>query len=117
MDFSSVFRTVFDAVTSYIDIPAVVLGVMLTAAWGMVHSAQKRPDFDFGNMLKDENGKESSTRLAVLVAMCFSSWSLMYDTIHNKEVDRYALLIYLVVWSGTKVAEKLSDAIIAKWSR
>jgi hypothetical protein len=111
------YISILSAITAYIDIPAIILGMMLAAAWFMIRSAQKRDDFDFGNMLKDDGGKESATRMGILVAMCFSSWSLMYDTIHNKQVDPTVILIYLCVWSGTKVAEKLVDALVAKWTR
>lgn len=105
------------ALMDYIDIPAVVLGMMLFASWFMIRSAQKRTDFDFGNMLKDECGRESAIRVAQLVALAFSSWFVMYDTIHNKMGDPTILLIYLGVWSGAKVADKLADALIAKWTK
>jgi hypothetical protein len=102
---------------AFVDVPALILGMMLCAAWFMIRSAQKREDFDFGNMLRDENGKESATRLGVLAAIAFSSWFVMYDTIHNKAGDSTVLLIYLAVWSGAKVAEKLADALITKWGK
>lgn len=102
---------------NYVDIPAIILGMMLFAAWSMIRAAQKRDDFDFANMLRDDKGKESGTRIATLIALAFSSWFLMYDTIHGKKGDSTVLLIYLSVWSGAKVAEKLADALITKWAK
>lgn len=99
------------------NIPAILLSVMLGATWFMVRTAQKRHDFDFGNMLKDEGGKESATRLAILVALCMSSWALIFDTMKNGVVNDKLLMIYLLVWSGTKVAEKIADALVAKWGK
>jgi len=108
---------ILTAIFEYIDMPALILVLMLSAAWGMIRSAQKRADFDFGNMLKDENGKESAMRLGVLAAIAFSSWYVMSDLILSKAGDPTILLIYLVCWSGSPVALKLGEALVAKWTK
>lgn len=105
-----------NAVLSYIDIPAVVLLILLGAFWSIVKASQARPDFDFSNMLKDDAGKESAMRLGIFVSLAISSWVVIYDTIHNKAGDSNTLLIYMAVWSGAKVAEKLVDALSNKWT-
>jgi hypothetical protein len=101
----------------YFDTPVLILLFMLGSMWGMVRVARRKGFYDFAVMLKDENGKESVTRLASLVALAFSSWFIMYDAIHNKQGDSTVLLIYLGVWSGAKVAERLVDALATKWSK
>jgi hypothetical protein len=117
---SEFFISIFGSVKAFIatiDIPAIVLLIILAMGWGIVKQAQKREDFDFSNMLRDDNNKESALRFAVFVALAVSSWFVIYDTIHNKAGDNQALLIYVVVWSGAKVAEKLVEALAAKWSK
>lgn len=113
MNFSSIVTAVFQ----YMDIPAMVLLVLLFAGWGVVKKAQSRTDFDFAQMLKDDNGKESVSRLGALTAIAVSSWAVMYDTIHSQAADHAILGIYLAVWSGTKIADKFADAFLAKWSK
>jgi hypothetical protein len=80
---------------------------------------QRRKDFDFAEMLKS-NGKPSSVRLAVLVSLATSTWVLMQVTLASKSGSSDALIevyvIYLSVWSGSKVLEKGIDAWSAKRS-
>lgn len=80
---------------------------------------QRRKDFDFAEMLKS-NGKPSSVRLAVLVSLATSTWVLMQVTLASKSGSSGALIevyvIYLSVWSGSKVLEKGIDAWSAKRS-
>jgi hypothetical protein len=105
------------AIFTYIDIPTLVLLCMLFGFWFIARTAQARPDFDFGNMLKDPEGKESVTRLGMVVAIPFTWWGFMADTMANKAVDPVVLAICLACWSGTPVAMKLGDAIVAKWTK
>lgn len=78
---------------------------------------QRRKDFDFAEMLKS-NSKPSSVRLAVLVSLATSTWVLMQVTLASKSGSSDALIevyvIYLSVWSGSKVLEKGIDAWSAK---
>ena len=98
-----------------IDIPAAVLAVILLGALYVVHKAQEREDFDFADMLRDDNDKPSALRLGIFVCLAVSSWALIYDTIHQKELDPQAFGIYILVWSGAKIAEKIVDMVAAKW--
>jgi hypothetical protein len=102
---------------SYIDVPALFLLIMLIGAAWVVNKAQEREDFDFGNMLKDENNKESGYRLLAIASFPFASWYVVYDLIHNKTADPTTFLIYVAIYSGAKVADKAVDALIAKWSK
>lgn len=112
------FLDLLRLLTGYFSLPSFFLCLMLAAAWSMVHKAQSRPDFDFGNMMKDPEGKESAMRLAVLGAFCFSSWFLMAIMSNNPTGDHTNIyLIYLVCWSGSPVALKLGEALLAKWSK
>ncbi len=104
-----------------IDVPAIVLLILLAAGLGVMWASQRRPDFDFGNMLKDESGKESAMRFAVFVCLAISSWHLIYLTIHvitekgslDTLFNFYAL--YLAVWSSAKIVEKVIDLLLAKF--
>ena len=105
------------AFTSYIDVPTLILLGMLGFAWSIVHKAQKREDFDFGNMLKDESGKESAHRLTAIGSFAVSTWYIMYYGMHVTNPDPVIFGIYVGAWSGTAVAMKFGDALIAKWSK
>lgn len=113
MDISEIIKVI----TGYLDVPAMVLLLLLLAGWKVINLAQQRPDFDFSNMLKDDAGKESALRMGIFISLAISSWFVVYDTIHNKQGDSQVLLVYLCVWSGAKVADKLADAVLAKWSK
>jgi hypothetical protein len=79
--------------------------------------SQRREDFDFADMLKSK-GKPSAARLGVIVSLVVSTTILLQYSryaIQNPSDMRLStlvdlLLIYLSVWSGTKVLEKGIDA-------
>lgn len=98
------------------NLPSVALMVLFIGAFYVLHMAQKRPDFDLGNMFKNDNGKESAVSLGVIIAIILSGWVLVYDTIGNKAIDATIYSIYLGIWSGTSTASKLLDALKTKWS-
>ena len=88
-----------------IDFPALILLFMLASGLWVVRQAQKRKDFDFADMLKDETGKPSALRLGIFVCMFITSWVMMYLTIDKTMAPMY-FVWYLLIWSGAKVAEK-----------
>ena len=83
----------------------------MTATFWIFRKAQSNPTngFDLTDMLKDENGKASSMRLSVLVAMAISSWGLM-TMILNNTLDPTAYIGYIAFWSGSAVAAKFVEA-------
>jgi hypothetical protein len=99
--------------TLNIDLPAIMLFIMLLLATYVMWKAQKKEGFDFGNMLRDENGKESAVRIGVLVSLGVSSWTLMnHALLAGAEISEGIFSIYVFGWSGALVFVKVAD----KWS-
>lgn len=91
-----------DWASTHIDLAVVVLvGLLLGAAW-VIWMAQKRADFDFATMLRDDNGKESAVNMAILGSFAISSWVIMHDTLASTLTDSQ-LGWYLGIWSGARV--------------
>lgn len=105
---------------SYISAPGLALVVMFVGAGVVLFEAQQRSDFDIGNFLKNDAGKESMAALGGLAAIVLSGWVVVYSATKVKDFDVDTFLwiyaVHLAVWSGTKVAEKLVDAFSARWS-
>ncbi len=56
-----------------ISIATFVLFVMLTCGLWLAYKAQGRPDFDWADMLRDPQGKASSSRLFAFLAIVITS--------------------------------------------
>jgi len=120
-DFGRFILHVFDST----DMPAVVLLAMLLASGYAMWAAQQRPDFDWGEGFRGDGGKVSFVRVGVLVSIGVSSWVLIYITmITIKAADTATwqaldslykyYLTFLLVWSGTKIAERIVEVAAAK---
>jgi hypothetical protein len=98
-----------------LDIPALVLLLVFAlGAWVLWRTQTSENNFDFADMLRDTEGKASSSRLAMFVCLAVSSWGFMYLLITKKgEMDTWLFLGYVGIWSGTKVAEKGIDMYAA----
>jgi hypothetical protein len=94
-----------------LDLPAVILFLLLVAALFVVLAAQRRPDFDFANMLKDSTGKESALNMGILGSFAISSWVIMHDTLSATLTDMQ-FFSYLGIWSGAKVLAVAAE----KWN-
>lgn len=98
-----------------IDFPAIIL-LVITLMGGFVMyktQASKTNNFDFADMLRDDSGKPSAFRLAIFVCLAISSWAVMYLVIQNKAIDIWVIVLYMLIWSGAKIAEKIVDAYMA----
>lgn len=97
----------------YLNIPNILLGSLLALAIWVLYSASRSPRFDSVDMLLDERGKASSSRLAVFVALALSTFILAYVVI-NKSLDDETLLymfgVYIMTWAGSKTLEKGVEA-------
>ena len=97
---------------------ALVLGLLWILL--VIRSAQAE-GFKWSRAMQDDNGKESSLRFGIIVAVVVSSWFLVYVTMNVLKAsgDLEALfpyyMAYLAVWSGAKVVEKLLDVLILKF--
>jgi ascorbate-specific PTS system EIIC-type component UlaA len=96
------------------NLPSVLLTLAVTlGAWILVRT-QGREDVDLVRLFRDEAGKESVTRLGVIVSLFVTSLVLIYSVVQGREFALYMFIIYNAVWSGTRVAEKLVDAYAAR---
>ena len=85
-----------------------VLFAILIASTVIVWRAQKGTTFDFGNMLRDEQGKESALRLAAFGSFGISTWVLMQLAVTAALTETY-YAIYLLTWSGSAVLSKFLE--------
>ncbi len=110
------FINILTGIVASFNLPSVALMVLFVGAFYVLHAAQKRPDFDLGNMFKNDSGKESAVALGILIAIILSGWVLVYDTISNQTIDSTIYSIYLGIWSGTTMGSKLLEVLKIKWS-
>ena len=85
------------------DGPFTVLLFLLAGLAIMLYVAQHNGKLDLAQMFKDDAGKESGLRFAILGAWIMSSWYLMADLVSQKQGDSMLLGIYLATWSGSAV--------------
>ena len=102
-----------------VHLPSVVLIMMLIWTALIVHQAQKRTDFDWGEALRDDKGKLSALRLGVFVSLVISSWSMVVAMLAVRaaaDLDHVLniFLAYIGVWSGAKVVEKGIDLFASR---
>ena len=97
-----------------LDFPAFILLLIFLLGLYVLWKTQKADNgFDFSEMLRDDNGKPSSSRLAVFVCLAVSTWAIMYMLITNKGViDTWIFIAYVAIWSGAKVAERFIDGYL-----
>lgn len=100
-----------NSVASLPIVPTAILFCLLVFAFALVLRAQSRDDFDFADMLRDDDGKVSSTRMFSFICLAVTSWIIATLTISDKLTPDY-FWYYLIVWSGTAVALKL----VEKWN-
>lgn len=100
-----------------IDLAVLVLVGLAIMGVFILHKAQERPDFDLAQMLISPEGKASSARLAILVSLAISSWTLIYVITEEMKAEHklstnsmYLILGYLAIWSGNKVLESAVKA-------
>ena len=92
------------ALTENLDFAAIVLVFLLAGSVWILFKAQQQRGFDLSKMLRDDNGKESALNLCILGSFAISAWMLMFDTLHHEETDWKGLLVFLLIWSGARVA-------------
>lgn len=91
---------------------ALLVFLVALSAW-VLHTAQREPSFDIGQMLTDENGKPSSSRFAVLISLGITSYILAYVFVNKKVEDstlQNMFYAYIITWASSKAVEKLIDA-------
>lgn len=89
------------------DIATVILFLILFLGGCILWTIQQKGNnnFNFEEMLRDEEGKPSSFRLAVFVSLAVSTWIIMYIVLKTNTLDTWMFVTYLGIWSGAKIAE------------
>jgi hypothetical protein len=96
---------------SHVNAADTVLVVLLIGAAWVVWMAQRREDFDFADMLKDDGtGKATPLRFAIIGSFAVSSWVVMHDTLASNLSDTQ-WVVYLVTWSGAAIMRVFAE----KW--
>lgn len=96
---------------AHADTANILLVFLMGVAWRIGVLAQRREDFDFAEMLRDELGKASALRLGVLGSFAVSSWTLVHEALATGSIEPQLYWAYLATWSGAMVFIKAVD----KW--
>lgn len=99
---------VFGQITAGIAIPSLMLLFMLVLLTYVLLMAQRRPDFDIAQVLKDDQGKLSAMRAFAFVALGVSCWVIATLTLKGTLTPDY-FLYFLVCWANTPVAMVLAQ--------
>ena len=100
-----------DWVVQHANVADIMLAVLLLGAAWVVWKAQRRDDFDFADMLRDDTtGKPTVLRLAIMGSFAVSSWVVMHDTLANNLSDQQ-FWAYLGIWSGAAILRYIAE----KW--
>lgn len=91
--------------------PFVALLVMMYLVFDALKIAQSSGNFSTANMFKDDTGKESGLRVALLGAWALSSWYLMADLTLQRGGSTTLFALYLATWSGAPVFVR----VLEKW--
>lgn len=92
------------------DVPKVVMVVLMFGFIWSVWIVQKRPNFDFADIYKDDNGKVSAARFAGVGTWVACTWYVMQDMMDGVPTAEIFGL-YAGIFSGAGVAVKA----IEKW--
>ena len=107
-------KELFSSFWHSIDLPAMMMVSMMVLFVYVLVQIQKSKDndFNFADLFLDDNKKASVGRMMSLVSGGVSSWVIMYMVIHDSDskIDPVYYGIFVGVWSGQRVAEKLIDA-------
>lgn len=104
--------TLASSVTIGVIIPIAILLGITVMIWVLISRAQRDENFDISNTLRDENGKESASRILGFGAFAVSSWALAVTVFALPQYFIEAMLYYLVFWSGAPVVVKFAE----KWN-
>jgi hypothetical protein len=93
-------------------IPLLILLGLAGAIWLLISKAQTDPNFDVANVLRDENGKESSERLLTFACFAVTSWvmAVAVFALPNLLIEIY--ITYSALWGGTAAAKEI---VKRKW--
>lgn len=92
-------------------VPALILAFLLCMFSYVLWLAQKRPDFDAANFLRDDKGKEDIVKICTLIALAITSW-LVSTLVFTDKISPEYFLYYSLTWASTPVLIVLAS----KWN-
>lgn len=95
-------------VTIGVIVPLVILASLALAIWILLARAARTPGFRLADMLVDETGKASSSRLIAFGTWAMTSWALAVVVLGQPNLLVEALVTYLIFWSGGAVATAIA---------
>lgn len=90
------------------DVPLLVLFLMLMGTVLFIWRLSKKPGFELANVLRDEAGKESMSRMCMMWAFFWSAWVVMKDTLRPEGADPTIYFTFCLTWSGAYVFVELA---------
>lgn len=106
-----IIKAVTGGLTIQLLLPATMLGLLFMLFAVIFIRAQGRPDFDFADMLRGDDGKVSPWRFFAFGAFSFSTWVLMSEVLNARLTDQL-LWSYSITWAGSPSLLKF----VEKWN-
>lgn len=112
--FTEYTQALLSSVTIGVIVPLLILGGLAWAIWVLVARAARTDGFRLADMLVDESGKASSSRMITFGTWAVSSWALAVVVFSMPNLLVEALVTYLVFWSGGPTAKAIAET---KWGQ
>lgn len=93
------------------DLPAVVLVILLLGFCYSLWATQRQEGFNFADIYRDERGKPSAVRMALVGAWVASTWYVMQDMLDGVPTPEI-FWAYVLAWAASKPLDKLAE----KWT-
>lgn len=104
------FNFDFISVDLLVLVCASLIFLILVYLWHTSHDVE----FDVKTLLVDGETKRFSLyKFGQFVALCVSTWILIYET-RNNRLSEWLFTFYMVAWSGVNLANKYVDKISNK---
>jgi len=108
-DYIAAAGALFNAFTFDRLIPFLSLILMSGLFIWVLFQAQKGPEFDASEFLRDDRNKLSWGRLAAFICCMCHTWVVFSRTLNDK-ITFEELVLYAVTWSGSMVLLQAIDA-------
>ena len=106
--FSTYLAALASSLTIGVIIPLSILITLAIAVWMLIARAQRDPNFDIANVLRDENGKESSERMITFGCFAVTSWVMAVAVFALPNLLTEIYITYTALWGGTATAKEIA---------
>jgi cell division protein FtsW (lipid II flippase) len=97
-----------ETTTFEIVIPALILLCVGLLLIYVLFSAQRRPDFDIAEFLKDDKGRYSALRAWGFICLGVHSWWVATLVFQKLSTENY-FLYFGMIWAGTPILIKFAE--------